>query len=179
LHGDPFGPNCLYDSTDYSSLDAHPPQIGAVSFVCSARKQLLTCTSAEGISFDGIGIYGRYLSSSASGFALGLDNCGGHTHDSYGSTSGYHYHTQVIQLTTSYLSVRTFLLFLWNIRMYLVLAETFINSSSLGSTSSYLRVKRTQQRRRVPTNVSGRIYRFNLNSGIRERVEQPPRPSGR
>jgi hypothetical protein len=81
-----------------------PRLVPFLLFFC-ARKHLLTCNSVEGISFDGIGIYGRYLSASAPGFVLGLDNCGGHIHDSYGSSSGYHYHTQVVELETSYLSV--------------------------------------------------------------------------
>jgi hypothetical protein len=45
LHGDPFGSYpgmCLYSKANYSSLSAHPPQIGW--------------------SRDGYSIYGRYLS---------------------------------------------------------------------------------------------------------------------
>ncbi len=54
-------------------------------------------TSQIGWSRDGALIYGRYLSTSAPGYALGLDSCGGHEHDSY----GYHYHTQVCPIALS------------------------------------------------------------------------------
>ena len=42
-------------------------------------------------------VYGRYLSTSASGYSVALDDCGGHAHDSY----GYHYHAQVLNITSS------------------------------------------------------------------------------
>ena len=85
LHGDPFSNTageCLYSPENYTNasgaqdLTVHPPVIG--------------------FSYDGPLIYGRYLSASAPGFSDGLDNCGGHVHDSY----SYHYHAQVIQATT-------------------------------------------------------------------------------
>lgn len=72
LHGDPFGSECLYDATKYvDGTTGHPPVIG--------------------FSMDGPTIYGRYLSESAPGYSTALDDCGGHTHDSY----VYHYHAQV------------------------------------------------------------------------------------
>ena len=77
LHGDPFGPTCLYSASNYSALDAHPPQIGWAN--------------------DGLYIYGRYLSANAPGFTTALDDCGGHIHDSY----DYHYHTQVMSLVST------------------------------------------------------------------------------
>ena len=59
-HGDPFSDahTCLYGTSNYSSgASGHPPVIG--------------------FSFDGHLIYGRYLSSSAPGFASPLlDACG-------------------------------------------------------------------------------------------------------
>ena len=90
LHGDPFGPTCLYSAANYTvngvaNWTAHPPLIG--------------------IADDGLWIYGRYLSSAAPGGNIALDICGGHSHggSAYGqSTSGgYHYHTQLIAATSS------------------------------------------------------------------------------
>lgn len=75
LHGDPFGTNCLYSAANYSSVDAHPP--------------------LTGFSLDGPLIFGRYLSISAPGYNTSLDNCGGHSHGSY----GYHYHNFIINDT--------------------------------------------------------------------------------
>ena len=46
-----------------------------------------------GFSLDGYNIYGRHLSSSNEGYSTVLDNCGGHSHGTY----GYHYHSQVIE----------------------------------------------------------------------------------
>ena len=86
LHGDPFSATtgkCLYSPENYTNaagtqdLTVHPPAIG--------------------FSYDGPLIYGRHLANTAPGFSTGLDNCGGHVHDSY----AYHYHTQVVQATTS------------------------------------------------------------------------------
>ena len=76
LHGDPFGPTCLYSQANYASLTVHPPVIG--------------------FAFDGYQIYGRHLSTSAEGYSTALDICGGHEHGSY----GYHYHPQIIAATT-------------------------------------------------------------------------------
>ena len=77
LHGDPFHASdakCHYGPANYTDgIAGHPPVIG--------------------FSYDGPSIYGRYLDSSAPGFSTGLDDCGGHEHDSY----VYHYHTQVIK----------------------------------------------------------------------------------
>jgi hypothetical protein len=77
LHGDPFGPSCLYSAANYTSASAHPPQVG--------------------LSLDGYTIFGRYIDAASSGYSTKLDRCGGHTHD--GLT--YHYHTQVVSATTS------------------------------------------------------------------------------
>ena len=81
LHGDPFHASdskCLYGPANYTDgTTGHPPVIG--------------------FSFDGPTIYGRYLSESAPGFSVGLDDCGGHEHGDY----VYHYHTQIIEATTS------------------------------------------------------------------------------
>jgi hypothetical protein len=78
LHGDPFGANCLYSAADYINGTAtHPPLIGW--------------------AMDGFELYGRYLSASAPGASVALDECSGHDH---GDGSGYHYHSQVIQFTT-------------------------------------------------------------------------------
>jgi hypothetical protein len=61
-----------------------------------------------GFAFDGHLIYGRYLSSSAPGFASPLlDACGGHQHTStsdvdehgFNLNTNYHYHTQAITAT--------------------------------------------------------------------------------
>jgi hypothetical protein len=75
LHGDSFGPMCLYSAANYSSIDAHPPHVG--------------------FSLDGYFIYGRHLSENAEGYSTILDDCGGHIHGTY----PYHYHHQVLQLT--------------------------------------------------------------------------------
>ena len=76
-HGDSFGPGCLYSAANYSSnVSAHPPLVG--------------------LSFDGPLIYGRHLSAATLGFGVALDDCGGHAHDGL----CYHYHTQVLQLTS-------------------------------------------------------------------------------
>jgi len=40
-------------------------------------------------------VYGRYLSDTAPGYSIALDECGGHIHDSF----DYHYHSQVINIT--------------------------------------------------------------------------------
>ncbi|PNH09021.1 hypothetical protein TSOC_004361 [Tetrabaena socialis] len=51
-----------------------------------------------GWSLDGPPIYGRYLAATAPGAtSQPLDACGGHEHDTY----GYHYHSQVLSVTTS------------------------------------------------------------------------------
>jgi len=75
-HGDPFGPDCLYTSSDYADVNAHPPQWA--------------------FSLDGYKVFGRYLSDSAPGKTVVLDNCGGHTHDEW----GYHYHSWVADATS-------------------------------------------------------------------------------
>lgn len=77
LHGDPFGPGCLYTAANYSSLTAHPPLIA--------------------FNLDGYSTYGRHLSTLAPGYSDALDVCGGHSHGAY----GYHYHTQVLRAQTS------------------------------------------------------------------------------
>eukprot|EP00929_Paragymnodinium_shiwhaense_P108337 TRINITY_DN74650_c0_g1_i1.p1 TRINITY_DN74650_c0_g1~~TRINITY_DN74650_c0_g1_i1.p1 ORF type:complete len:582 (-),score=48.68 TRINITY_DN74650_c0_g1_i1:312-2057(-) len=96
IHGDPFGDQdsskdgpdrCLYGPSNYSSgSTGHPPIIG--------------------FAFDGHLIYGRYLDSSAPGFAAPtLDVCGGHAHTNAGTDEHgfdlkqYHYHTQVFDAT--------------------------------------------------------------------------------
>ena len=60
VHGDPFGPLCLYSSKNYTSTSAHPPLIG--------------------FAFDGFSIYGRHLYATTLGASVSLDACGGHTH---------------------------------------------------------------------------------------------------
>ena len=83
LHGDPFGPTCLYNGANYTNAagamdwTVHPPIIG--------------------ISDDGLWIYGRYLSAAAPGGGVALDICGGHSHSGY----SYHYHTQIIAATST------------------------------------------------------------------------------
>jgi hypothetical protein len=67
----------LYSPTDYTSTSSHPPLIG--------------------FSADGFMLYGRYLSTSAIGYSVALDDCGGHDHDSY----GYHYHSQVLTINVT------------------------------------------------------------------------------
>jgi hypothetical protein len=92
LHGDPFGPTCLYSTNNYTNSTtgavdwtAHPPLIG--------------------IADDGLWIYGRYLSSSAPGGNVALDICGGHAHGGsaygQGTSGGYHYHTQILAANSS------------------------------------------------------------------------------
>ena len=76
-HGDPYSNTngkCLYSKSDYASSTSHPPLVG--------------------FSMDGFYIYGRYLNESAEGYSTPLDDCGGHTHGSY----GYHYHSQVLSM---------------------------------------------------------------------------------
>ena len=80
LHGDPFGPTCLYSQANYTSLAAHPPLIGW--------------------AFDGFPIYGRHLSTAAPFYSLALDACGGHDHGAGDAVVGYHYHTQVLAAAT-------------------------------------------------------------------------------
>ena len=75
LHGDSFGPWCLYSAANYTP-GAHPPQIG--------------------FSLDGYLIYGRYLSQSAWSADGPLDICGGHSHGAF----SYHYHPQVVDAVT-------------------------------------------------------------------------------
>ena len=48
-------------------------------------------TYQVGWAMDGFGVYGRYLSESAPGYDVALDDCGGHYHE----PEGYHYHAQV------------------------------------------------------------------------------------
>lgn len=89
FHGDPFSATgkCMYGPSDYAGgTTGHPPLIG--------------------FSFDGMLIYGRYLNSSAPGFAAPLlDSCGGHVHTTAGidengfDLTQYHYHTQVFDVT--------------------------------------------------------------------------------
>lgn len=67
----------MYSSADYSSTTSHPPLIG--------------------FSADGFYLYGRYLSESAEGYSIALDDCGGHSHGTY----GYHYHSQVLTMTAT------------------------------------------------------------------------------
>lgn len=73
-HGDPFGPQCMYSASDYTNTSVHPPLIG--------------------YGADGYPIFGRHLSSSAPGYSVALDECGGHVHsgigDSYITDSTYH-----------------------------------------------------------------------------------------
>ena len=40
-------------------------------------------------------VYGRYLSDTAPGYSIALDECGGHIHDSF----DYHYHAQVLNVS--------------------------------------------------------------------------------
>ena len=96
LHGDPFGPTCLYSAANYTvdgvaNWTAHPPLIG--------------------IADDGLWIYGRYLSSAAPGGSVALDICGGHSHGGsaygQGTSGGYHYHTQLIAARSSGLGAGT------------------------------------------------------------------------
>jgi len=69
-HGDPFGPNCMYSSSMYPS--GHPMIIG--------------------FGMDGYVIFGRYTDASTQpSSSTPLDDCGGHSHGSY----GYHYHAHV------------------------------------------------------------------------------------
>lgn len=72
LHGDPYGPHCMYDHGDYvGGNTSHPP--------------------VTGWGLDGPLIYGRYLDATAPGASVVLDDCGGHIHDAF----PYHYHAQV------------------------------------------------------------------------------------
>ena len=85
IHGDPFGPSCLYSAANYTpTLDVHPPVIG--------------------FAIDGYIIYGRYMTTSAVGASTAIDLCGGHEHDSY----GYHYHTQVLTTTSGSTGLQLF-----------------------------------------------------------------------
>lgn len=54
---------------------------------------MLTLASSK----TGFKIYGRHLNVNNDGQSIQLDLCGGHSHSSF----GYHYHSQVLQLTTS------------------------------------------------------------------------------
>ena len=80
LHGDPFHSTdgvCLYGPANYTSTTVHPPQWG--------------------FSLDGYNIYGRHINANNEGYSVALDDCGGHTHGTY----GYHYHSQVITAYTT------------------------------------------------------------------------------
>ena len=80
LHGDPFHSTdgvCLYGPANYTSDSVHPPQWG--------------------FSLDGYNIYGRHINANNEGYSVALDDCGGHTHGTY----GYHYHSQVITAYTT------------------------------------------------------------------------------
>lgn len=93
FHGDmfgdeqPCGTTCLYGPSDYTNgTTGHPPVVG--------------------FSYDGHLIYGRYLDTSAPGYAAPLlDVCGGHSHTEPGvdglgnSLQTYHYHTQIFDAT--------------------------------------------------------------------------------
>jgi len=79
-HGDPFSNTagkCMYSPSDYQSTTSHPPLIG--------------------FGLDGFYLYGRYLNESAEGYSTPLDDCGGHSHGTY----GYHYHSQVLTVKSS------------------------------------------------------------------------------
>ncbi len=80
-HGDPFhatAGKCMYSTSDYTGGNTgHPPIIG--------------------FSRDGYLIYGRHLNSLNEGYSVALDNCGGHSHGTY----GYHYHSQLLNQTFS------------------------------------------------------------------------------
>lgn len=84
-HGDPFGPQCMYSASDYTSTSVHPPLIG--------------------YGADGFPIFGRHLSSSAPGYSVALDECGGHVHsgigDSYITDNTYHYHAFLLNNTVT------------------------------------------------------------------------------
>ena len=75
FHGDPY--NCLYNATSVTAN--HPNLIG--------------------YSLDGYATYGRYTTASQDNVNTALDNCGGHTHGSF----GYHYHSSVATYTTTQL----------------------------------------------------------------------------
>ena len=80
MHGDPFHSTdgvCLYGPANYTSDSVHPPQWG--------------------FSLDGYNIYGRHINANNEGYSVALDDCGGHTHGTY----GYHYHSQVITAYTT------------------------------------------------------------------------------
>ena len=74
-HGDPFGPKCMYDKTDYVKKDKHPPLVGWAA--------------------DGYPIYGRYIKKGDKGQRKDLDECNGHDHDNL----GYHYHADQKEVT--------------------------------------------------------------------------------
>ena len=76
LHGDPFGEFCMYSLKNYTSMSDHPPQLGWI--------------------FDGLATFGRHVSTENLGYNVPLDDCGGHTHDGM----EYHYHAQILQVTT-------------------------------------------------------------------------------
>ena len=77
-HGDPFGEGCLYSKLNYSAhMDEHPPIIG--------------------FTLDGFKLFGRYLNLSAPGTEKPIDDCGGHTHGSF----GYHYHAHMRNFTVT------------------------------------------------------------------------------
>ncbi|CAD7966229.1 unnamed protein product [Amoebophrya sp. A120] len=86
-HGDPFGTKCLYTEADFTdATNGHPPLIGW--------------------SLDGYDVYGRYTKTTQLGQATALDACGGHEHGTttgggVTSITGYHYHPEVEQKTTS------------------------------------------------------------------------------
>jgi hypothetical protein len=63
-HADSFCSTCVYGPQNYTSLSAHPP--------------------LWGYSAGGLPIFGRYLSSTAPGASVALDDCGGHNHSGVG-----------------------------------------------------------------------------------------------
>ena len=50
---------------------------------------------------DGFPIYGRYLDTTAPGYTVSLDDCGGHIHSPDSSNLGYHYHSQVLSMSVN------------------------------------------------------------------------------
>jgi hypothetical protein len=84
-------------NTDYASTTSHPPLIALSADGIYKSLFFLNYKILSFVLNKGYTVYGRYLSTSAPGYSVALDDCGGHVHDSY----GYHYHAQVLNITSS------------------------------------------------------------------------------
>lgn len=88
-------------------------------------------------ALDGFKIYGRHLSVSNLGYSSNLDDCGGHTHGTY----GYHYHSQVKLMISSKSSSNTFYAYIGGVykcwKGDITNSHIFDNSVPFGQRADY------------------------------------------